>query len=685
VALPKNYSHKMQIKLQAKKEIEMLRIQIQDHSYKYYVENDPDLSDLEFDSLYARLVKLEAEFPELITPESPSQRVGSETNQAFKQVKHLQPMLSLSNVFTINDLIAFDKRVCDEIGVKDIEYSAEPKFDGLAVSLIYEEGKFTLGATRGDGVIGEDVTHNLKTIKSIPLKLEGKNIPKKIEVRGEVVMLIKDFELLNKKNAELNQKLFANPRNAAAGSLRQIDSNITAKRPLSFFAYSIFLFEDQHQLISHSKGLKLLSDFKIPTSDLASVTKKVDGLQNYYKKIVEIRSNLPFDIDGIVYKVNSLNHQDELGFISKAPRWATAHKFPAEEAETCVLDITVQVGRTGSITPVARLKPVIVGGVQVTNATLHNEDELKKKDVHIGDYVKVRRAGDVIPEIVSVVKEKRTDAVKIFNMPSKCPVCESRLLKDVDGAVLRCLNGLSCSAQKKQGLMHFCSRKAMDIDGLGGKIVDQLIEENLIDDFSDIYKIKKEQLIQLERFAEKSAENLIKAIEESKKTTLGKFIYAIGIRNVGESTALDLAEYFKSLEKIKAATLEELEVVPDIGPTVSKSIKEYFGNKGKYEQLMDILDSGVVFEQIQADTIRSKELNGLTFVLTGSLPSLKREEAKNLILSCGGKVVGSVSKKTDYIIAGADAGSKLQLAKKLEVKIINETELIKLTKKNGAL
>jgi len=683
VALPKNYSHKMQIKLQAKKEIEMLRIQIQDHSYKYYVENDPDLSDLEFDSLYARLVKLEAEFPELITPESPSQRVGSETNQAFKQVKHLQPMLSLSNVFTINDLIAFDKRVCDEIGVKDIEYSAEPKFDGLAVSLIYEEGKFTLGATRGDGVIGEDVTHNLKTIKSIPLKLEGKNIPKKIEVRGEVVMLIKDFELLNKKNAELNQKLFANPRNAAAGSLRQIDSNITAKRPLSFYAYSIFLFEDQHQLISHSKGLELLSDFKIPTSDLALVTKRVDGLQSYYEKIVGIRSNLPFDIDGIVYKVNSLNHQDELGFISKAPRWATAHKFPAEEAETQVLNITVQVGRTGSITPVARLKPVIVGGVQVTNATLHNEDELKKKDVHIGDYVKVRRAGDVIPEIVKVIKEKRTDAVKIFNMPSECPVCESRLSKDEDGAVLRCHNGLSCSAQKKQGLMHFCSRKAMDIDGLGEKIVDQLIEERLVNDFLDIYKLKKEQLIQLERFAEKSAENLIVAIKKSKNTTLGKFIYAIGIRNVGESTAFDLAEYFKSLEQIKEATLEELEAVPDIGPTVSKSIKEYFNNKGKYEQLMAILDIGIVFDQIQPNTIRSKELDGLTFVLTGSLPALKREEAKIMILSSGGKVAGSVSKKTDYVVAGADAGSKLDLAKKLDVKIINESELLTLTKNIG--
>ncbi|MDC0127841.1 NAD-dependent DNA ligase LigA [Methylophilaceae bacterium] len=673
----------MQTKAQTKKEIEKLRIQIQEHSYKYYVENDPILLDEEFDILYARLVKLETEFPELITPESPTQRVGSETSQAFKQVKHLQPMLSLSNVFTFDDLVAFDKRVCDEIGVKDIEYSTEPKFDGLAVSLIYEEAIFTLAATRGDGDVGEDVTHNLKTIKSIPLKLEGKNIPKKIEVRGEVVMLTKDFELLNQKQAGLNQKLFANPRNAAAGSLRQIDSSITATRPLSFFAYSIFLFEDQHQLITHSDGLKLLSDFKIPTSDLASTTKSVDGLQNYYDEIVEIRSNLPFDIDGIVYKVNSLNHQDELGFISKAPRWATAHKFPAEEAETLVLDITVQVGRTGAITPVARLKPVIVGGVKVTNATLHNEDELKKKDVNIGDYVKVRRAGDVIPEIVRVIKEKRTGVVKIFTMPSECPVCGSILSKDEDGAVLRCLNGLFCSAQKKQGLVHFCSRKAMDIDGLGEKIVDQLMEEGIVNDFLDIYKLKKDKLIQLERFAEKSAENLIEAIRKSKNTTLGKFIYAIGIRNVGESTAFDLAKYFKSLEKIKEATLEELEAVPDIGPTVSKSINEYFNSKVKYDQLMAILDIGIVFEQIQANKKRTKELDGLTFVLTGTLPTLKREKAKSIILSSGGKVVGSVSKKTDYVVAGADAGSKLNLAEKLDVRIINELELLKLTKNIG--
>jgi len=681
--LQKNYSHKMQTKSQAKKEIENLRIQIQDHSYKYYVENDTVLSDIEFDALYMQLVKLEAKFPELVTPESPSQRVGSVTNKAFNQVKHLQPMLSLSNVFTIDDLIAFDKRVCDEIGIEDIEYSAEPKFDGLAVSLIYEEGRFILGATRGDGSVGEDVTHNLKTIKSIPLKLEGNNIPTKIEVRGEVVMLTKDFEFLNQNQAKINQKLFANPRNAAAGSLRQIDSKITAKRPLSFFAYSIFLFKDQHKLISHSEGLKFLRDLKIPTSNLASITKKVDGLQNYYEKIVKTRSSLPFDIDGIVYKVNSLNHQDELGFIAKAPRWATAHKFPAEEAETLVLDITVQVGRTGSITPVARLKPVIVGGVQVTNATLHNEDELKKKDVHIGDYVKVRRAGDVIPEIIRVIKGKRTDLVKIFNMPSECPICKSKLSKDEDGAVLRCLNGLSCSAQKKQGLIHFCSRKAMDIDGLGEKIVDQLIEESIIDAFSDIYKLNKAVLMQLERFAEKSAENLIDAIERSKKTTLGKFIYAVGIRNVGESTALDLAEYFKSLEKIKLATIEELEAVPDIGPTVSKSINQYFNDKKKYNQLMAIVNKGIVFEQIKTNSIRTKELNGLIFVLTGTLPSLKREEAKSLILSCGGKVTANVSKKTDYVVAGSDAGSKLKLAEKLEVKIIAESELLILTKNTG--
>ena len=674
----------MQKTIQVRKEIEDLRVQIQDHSYRYYVDNDPSLTDKDFDSMYQRLLKLEDEYPELITPESPTQRVGSETSKAFKQVKHLQPMLSLNNVLTIDDLIAFDKRVCDELGVSDIEYSAEPKFDGLAVSLIYDNGKFTLGSTRGDGVVGEDVTHNLKTIKTIPLKLEGDDVPKKIEVRGEVVMLIKDFELLNKKQAASEQKLFANPRNAAAGSLRQINSSLTAQRPLSFFAYSINLFEDQYKLTSHSKGLKLLSDFKIPTSNLAILANKIDGLQSYYDKIVSMRPDLPFDIDGIVYKVNSLNHQDELGFISRAPRWATAHKFPAEEAETVVMDITVQVGRTGSITPVARLKPVNVGGVQVTNATLHNEDELKKKGVQIGDYVSIRRAGDVIPEIVRVKKEKRPNSVKIFNMPNVCPVCKTKLLKDEGEAVLRCPNGLSCSAQKKQGFMHFCSRKAMDIDGLGEKILDQLIEENLINKFSDIYKLKKDQLINLERFADKSAEKLIEAIEKSKKTTLAKFIYALGIRNVGEATAFDLAGYFKSLQKVKTANIDVLEGIPDIGPTVAKSINQYFNNEEKYSQLIDIVDMGIIFEKVISDLPQSKELNGVTFVLTGTLPSLKREAAKNLILSCGGKVVGSVSKKTDYVVAGDDAGSKLALAEKLGINIINESELLILTKNIGS-
>jgi len=674
----------MQNKIQVKKEIEALRTKIQQHSYKYYVDNNPTLSDYEFDSLYQKLIKLEEAFPELITSESPTQRVGSETNEAFKQVKHLQPMLSLNNVFTVEDLIAFDKRVCDEIGIKDVEYSAEPKFDGLAVSLIYDEGKFTLGSTRGDGYVGEDVTHNLKTIKTIPLKLDGTGVPKKIEVRGEVVMLNRDFELLNQKQEELGQKLFANPRNAAAGSLRQINSSLTAKRSLSFFAYSINLFKDEHKLISHSKGLDLLKSFKIPTSNLATITTRVDGLQKYYDKILGMRSDLPFDIDGIVYKVNSLNYQDELGFISRAPRWATAHKFPAEEAETLVLDITVQVGRTGSITPVARLKPVNVGGVQVTNATLHNEDELKKKGVHIGDYVSIRRAGDVIPEIVRVIKEKRSDLIKTFNMPKLCPVCKTRLLKEEGEAVLRCPNGLSCSAQKKQGFMHFCSRKAMDIEGLGEKIIDQLIEEKLINNFSDIYRVKHNQLIKLDRFAEKSSENLIDAIEKSKKTTLAKLIYALGIRNVGEATASDLAGHFKSLQKIKVASIEELENIPDIGPTVAKSINQYFNATEKYSQLMAILDTGVFYEKIIDDTLKqSKELNGMTFVLTGTLPSLKREAAKSLILSCGGKVVGSVSKKTDYLISGADAGSKLDLAKKLDVKIINESELLIVTKKIG--
>jgi len=672
----------MDSKSKAKKELDILINQIQSHSYSYYVEDNPNISDSEFDELYKQLVNIESQYPELITSESPTQRVGAETNKAFKQVKHLKPMLSLNNVFTHDELIAFDKRLCDEIGIENIEYSAEPKFDGLAVSLIYEEGKFLMGATRGDGIVGEDITHNLKTIKSIPLKLEGKNIPRRIEVRGEVVMLIKDFNLLNKKQAKLSEKLFANPRNAAAGSLRQIDPKITAKRPLSFFAYSIFLFENQRQLDSHSAGLKLLSDFKIPTSRLAVVTKSTEGLQNYYDEIIKTRSKLPFDIDGVVYKVNSLNHQDELGFISKAPRWATAHKFPAEEAKTVVLDISVQVGRTGSITPVARLKPVIVAGVKVTNATLHNEDELRKKDIYIGDHVVVRRAGDVIPEVVKVIKENRSNLVKKFEMPKNCPVCKSSLSKDQDEAVLRCLNGLNCKAQKKQGVMHFCSRKAMDIDGLGEKIVDQLLEAKLIDGFSDIFGLKKEQLVKLERFAEKSAENLIEAIEKSKNTTLARLIYALGIRNVGESTASDLAQHFKSIEKIKTATIEELEEVDDIGPTVSKSINQYFNDKSKYNQIISILNMGVVFEKIK-NTKENRELKGLTFVLTGTLPSLNREEAKSLISKCGGKVTNSVSKKTDYVVAGADAGSKLNTAKTLNIKILNEVELLILTKKTG--
>ena len=672
----------MDSKLKAKKELDILINQIQDHSYRYYVEDDPDISDSEFDELYKQLVNIENQYPELITSESPTQRVGAETSEAFKQVKHLKPMLSLNNVFTHDELIAFNKRLCDEIGIKNIEYSAEPKFDGLAVSLIYEEGKFLLGATRGDGIVGEDITHNLKTIKSIPLKLEGKNIPKRIEVRGEVVMLIRDFNLLNKKQAKLSEKLFANPRNAAAGSLRQIDPKITAKRPLSFFAYSIFLFDDQHQLDSHSAGLKLLRDFKIPTSSLAVLTSSINGLQNYYDEITKTRSKLPFDIDGVVYKVNSLNHQDELGFISKAPRWATAHKFPAEEAKTVVIDISVQVGRTGSITPVARLKPVIVAGVQVTNATLHNEDELRKKDIYIGDHVVVRRAGDVIPEVVRVIKENRSNLVKKFEMPKNCPVCKSTLSKDQDEAVLRCLNGLNCKAQKKQGVMHFCSRKAMDIDGLGEKIVDQLLEAKLIDGFSDIFELKKDQLVKLERFAEKSAENLIEAIKKSKNTTLARLIYALGIRNVGESTASDLAQHFKTIEKIKSATIDELEEVDDIGPTVSKSINQYFNDKSKYNQIISIINMGVVFEKIK-NTKENRELKGFTFVLTGTLPTLKREEAKSLISKCGGKVTSSVSKKTDYVVAGADAGSKLNTAKTLNVKILNEAELLILTKNTG--
>jgi len=663
---------------QAKLRIQKLKKHIIKHNVAYYIDDTPTITDASFDLLYKELIDIERKFPILVQADSPSQRVGGKAKISFSQIIHEKPMLSLSNAFDLKDLEVFDTRVCDELGVKEVQYSVEPKFDGLAVTLHYIDGDLNMAATRGDGNTGEDVTHNIRTIKSLPLKLSTQHPPNRIEIRGEVIMHKDDFDKLNKEQKKLGLKVFANPRNAAAGSLRQLSSVVAAKRPLRFYAYSI---DSSQAMKSQEQGLEVLKELKIPTSGLSKTVVGVKQLIDYYKYIEKIRKDLPYDIDGVVYKVNSLNYQDELGFVSKAPRWAIAHKFSAEQAETEILDITVQVGRTGSITPVARLKPVFVSGVTVTNATLHNEDEMRRKDILIGDYVRVRRAGDVVPEVINAIHEKRPGNAKKFIMPTICPVCSSTLIRELGEAALRCNAGMSCKAQKKQSLMHFCSRKAMDIDGLGEKIIDQLIDVNLINTFSDIYKIKKDQLTGLERFAEKSADNLIKSIERSKKTTLGKFIYALGIRNVGEATSADIAKHYGTIDNIIEQDEDSLQQVDDIGPTVAKSIYQYFLDVTNTKQILSLVDHGVAWAKIESiDHEANSKLNGLTFVLTGTLKNLKRDDAKSLIQRCGGKVTGSVSKNTSYLVAGEEAGSKLSNAIALNVQVLSEEELINLTK-----
>jgi len=657
-----------------------LKKEIQEHNFNYYVKDDPAISDNKYDDLLRKLEMLERQYPELITADSPTQRVGMLSNTAFNQVAHIKPMLSLNNVFHEDELAAFEKRIKNDLGIESVNYAVEPKFDGLAIALIYEEGVFSLGSTRGDGFTGEDVTHNLKTIRSIPLKIDTKNLPSRIEIRGEVVMFKEDFLALNAKQEGLGQKLFANPRNAAAGSLRQLDSSITATRPLRFYAYSIDFEGIENILTSHSESIKLLNELKIPTTNLVKNVNNINGLLAYYHKIIDKRQGLPFDIDGVVYKVNSLNHQDELGFVSRAPRWAVAHKFPAEEAESQVIGIDVQVGRTGAITPVARLKPTFVSGVTVTNASLHNGAELLRKDVHINDFVLIRRAGDVVPEVVSVIQSKRPDNIKIFSMPTNCPECNSELKKEEGEAILRCCAGIQCPAQRKQSIMHFASRKAMDIDGLGEKIIDQLLENKMINDFTDLYTLDLASLEGLDRFGEKSAKNLIESIHKSKETTLDRLIYALGIRGVGEATAKDLAKEFGTISNIKAQTLNDLEEVDDIGPTVSCFIHGYFNDLNSAALIDKLINNGVTFKCKPRKEVRFvPEVSEKVFVLTGTLPSLKREDAKQIIDQYGGKVTSTVSKKTDYLLAGNDAGSKLEKAQILGVDVLSEDDLIKWT------
>ena len=654
-----------------------LRRTIEHHNYLYYVQDQPEISDAEFDRLFRELQELERRYPLLVTPDSPSQRVGAKAEGEFPAVAHALPMLSLNNAFTEAEVAAFDRRVREAAGSAEVEYAAEPKFDGLAISVTYEDGLLTTGATRGDGYTGEDVTANLRTIRALPLRLPAKSPPRLLEARGEVVMLKKHFEALNRQQRERGEKEFANPRNAAAGSLRQLDPRITAARPLTFFAYALGRFEGKGLPgARHSDQIDFMAELHIPVSPHRKIVAGLDGVLGYYGEIGARRASLPYEIDGVVYKVNDLKLQERLGFVSRAPRFALAHKFPAEEAQTEVLAIEVQVGRTGALTPVARLRPVFVGGVTVTNATLHNEDEVHRKDVRVGDTVVVRRAGDVIPEVVRVQLEKRPAHTQEFETPTKCPVCHSRVERLEGEAVARCTAGLYCPAQRKQALLHFASRRAMDIEGLGEKLVEQLVENGNVKTPADIYQLDAATLAGLERMGEKSANNVVHAIQRSRNTTLARFIFALGIRNVGESTARDLARAVGDIRALMNANEDRLQQVPDVGPVVARSIAGFFGEPHNREVVSKLLDAGIRWADMPAQA--AGPLAGKTFVLTGTLATLTREEAGARIEAAGAKIAGSVSKKTSYVVAGADPGSKYNRARELGIPVLDEDGLLHL-------
>ncbi|NWG30999.1 MAG: NAD-dependent DNA ligase LigA [Rhodocyclaceae bacterium] len=659
-----------------------LRAEIERHNYAYYVLDAPTIPDAEYDRLFRELQQIEAAHPELVTPDSPTQRVGGRPLAAFREVRHAVPMLSLNNAFSAEEVEAFDRRCREGLGKDVIGYACEPKFDGLAITLRYERGFFVQGATRGDGFTGEDVTQNLRTVRNIPLRLMGEGVPPLLEVRGEVLMLRRDFEKLNERQRAAGEKEFANPRNAAAGSLRQLDPKITAQRPLRFYAYGV---ADAGAVLPaptlHSEMMERLAGWGIPVARERAVVRGARGLLDYYERIGAQRRSLPYDIDGVVYKVDELADQERLGFVARAPRFAIAHKFPAEEALTTVLAIDVQVGRTGALTPVARLAPVFVGGVTVTNATLHNEDEVHRKDVRVGDTVIVRRAGDVIPEVVAIVPERRPPHTRPFVMPTHCPVCGSAVEKPEGEAIARCTGGLFCPAQRKQTLLHFASRRAMDIEGLGEKLVDQLVDQGLVATVADIYRLDLPTLAKLERMGEKSAANLLAAIDRSRHTTLARFIYALGIRNVGEATAKDLARHFGTLDALMAADVGTLQQVPEVGPVVAESIAHFFTEPHNRKVIEALLAAGVRWPEEGRRHAAAAPLAGKTFVLTGTLPGLTREEAKELIEAQGGKVAGSVSKKTDYVVVGADPGSKFAKAQELGITILDEDQLRELLEK----
>ena len=663
-----------------------LREQLEYHNYRYYVLDAPEVPDAEYDRLFQELQALETQHPELLTADSPTQRVGGRVLDELKPVVHRVPMLSINTETDTEDsgAVKFDAAVRKKLELDEsappVEYTAELKFDGLAISLRYERGALALAATRGDGETGEDVTANVRTIRSIPLRLRAgaSAAPDVIEVRGEIYINRRDFEALNDVQRVAGEKLFVNPRNAAAGCIRQLDPKITARRPLSFFAYGTGEITGWKMPARHSEVLDAFVAWGFPVNKDRAVVAGAEALIAYHRRMGELRNALPFDIDGVVYKVNSLALQRQLSFKTREPHWAVAHKYPAQEALTEVIDIEVQVGRTGAITPVARLKPVFVGGVTVTNATLHNEDEVRRKDIHIGDTVVVRRAGDVIPEVVRALPERRPADARPFQMPVTCPSCGSAVRRDEGESATRCTAGLYCPAQRKQALLHFASRRALDIDGLGEKIVDQLVDNGMVNTPADLFNLKVPVLAAMERMGEKAATNLVEAIERCRNTTLARFIYALGIRNAGESTARDLAAHFRDLDALMSADEQKLQQVSDVGPVVARSVAAFFAEPHNRDVIADLMKAGITFARMAEPETPAPGVAGKTFVLTGSLPTLSRDEAKARIEAKGGKVSGSVSKKTHYVVAGEEAGSKLDKAQSLGLTVLDEPGLIAL-------
>ena len=664
--------------IKIKKRLDSLREEINAHNYSYYVLDNPEIPDSEYDRLLRELGNIEEQNPELITPDSPTQRVGATPLDSFSEVKHEVPMLSLGNAFSDQDMSDFDKRIREGVEKDSIEYAAEPKLDGLAISLLYKNGLLERAATRGDGRTGEDVTLNIRTIDAIPLKLRGKNLPPLIEIRGEVVMPKAGFEKLNQQQLEKGEKPFVNPRNAAAGSLRQLDPQITATRPLSFYSYGVGLIDGMSLPSKHSDMMANLKTWGLRINPESKVVKGTKGCIEYYERLAQKRNDLPDEIDGIVYKVDEIELQNIMGFVSRAPRWAIARKFPAQEEMTKLLDIDIQVGRTGALTPVARLEPVFVGGVTVSNATLHNQDEIDRLDVRKGDTVIVRRAGDVIPQIVSVVKSKRQGKPRRFHLPEKCPICNSEAARFDDEAVTYCTGGLFCEAQRKEAIKHFASRRAMNVDGLGDKLVEQLVDEGLIHTIADLYHLDVDGLSKLERMAEKSAKNLVTSLEKSKTTTLARFVFSLGIHSVGETTAQTLANHFSTLENIIKADEEKLLEVADVGPIVAENLLTFFKQKHNKEVVEQLLAVGINWPKIKKKAMDEQPLVGKTFVVTGTLETMGRNDAKSALQDLGAKVSGSVSKKTDYVVVGENAGSKATKATDLGITILDETALIKL-------